>query len=70
MIFLYLQIEERESRFKNMPAWKRALVEKKEKEAEAKFVIVFFIFLFFQPGFPKEKSGYQTGVCRADRLAA
>lgn len=26
--------EEREARFKNMPAWKRALVEKKEAEAK------------------------------------
>ncbi|XP_053378616.1 espin-like [Mercenaria mercenaria] len=30
------KVEERECRFKNMPAWKRALVERKEKEAEAR----------------------------------
>jgi len=32
--YIIFQVDEREARFKNMPAWKRALVEKKEAEAK------------------------------------
>lgn len=31
---LSLQIDDYEARFKNMPAWKRALIEKKEATGE------------------------------------